>query len=164
VTTVDKPLAWHGSAELKADAIARMKAHREADTLIRGCYLITDPEAARGYQGCFHGCLTAEVLAAEQGVPAADVIISDDEWWKEAERLFGIPYSLAELLDDAFEAFDDRSGAGVWAVEVTEAIPVGADLNDVIRLYWDTPGVEDETNAALLVRLIAAAPIPGAAR
>jgi hypothetical protein len=164
MTTVDKPLAWHWSAELKADAVARMKAHREADTLVRRLYMTADPETARGYKGCFHGCLTTEVLAAEQGVPPTEVDISDSAWWKEAERLFGIPESLAELLDDAFESFDDQKGAGAWAVEVTEAIPVGADLNEVVGLYWATPGVDDETNAALLVRLIAAAPVPGATR
>jgi hypothetical protein len=170
MTTVDKPLlAWHGSAELKADAVARMRAHREADTLIHGSYLMRDPEAARGYQGCFHGCLTAEVLAANQGIAVAELDLAHLSWWKEAERFFGIPAELAAELDTRFERLDMPESAD-FAVAVTEAIPVSADLSGVLDAALvpcdcgRDVGPHTITTPESLIAALKAAPAPGAIR
>jgi len=166
---VDKPLlAWHGDAALKADAVARMKAHRAAGTFIQGSYLERDPELARGYRGCFNGCLTAEVLAAEQGVSVADLYVGRTGWWKEAERLFGIPAELAEEIDRRFERLAMPEPAD-FAVTVTEAIQVGADLAGVLDAaavpcdcYHLAP--HTITTPESLIAALKAAPIPGAIR
>lgn len=137
--------AWHNDPALKAEAVARMRAHRDADEFIRGSYLRTDPDKAGGYRGCFHGCLTTEKLAAERGVTVTSLVnqyLRDEErapwddiaWHDEAERIWGIPADLAGLLDDTFE-WQPPEHAGVFAVECVEAIPVGADLPQVpVRL------------------------------
>jgi hypothetical protein len=169
MTTVDKPLlAWHGSAELKADAVARMRAHREADTFIQGSYLEHDPRAARKYRGCFHGCLTTEVLAAERGVPVEEIRGYETRWCRAAKRLFGIPYSLADAFENVFERQESFKSAGEFAVEVTEAIPVGADLSGVLEAATTsrcscgcTAGI---WTAESLIEALKAAPVPGATR
>jgi hypothetical protein len=170
MTTVDKPLlAWHDSPGLKADAVARMKAHRAAGTFIHGSYLERDPELARGYRGCFNGCLTAEVLAAEQGVSVAELDLAHLAWWKEAERLFGIPAELAAELDTRFERLDMPEPAD-FAVTVTEAIQIGADLSsvlDVALVPCDCGrglGLHTITTPESLIEALEAAPVPGATR
>lgn len=129
-------VAWHNDPALKAATVARMRAHREEDEFTRGAYTeLTDI----GWRGCFHGCLTTEAIAAERGHSVrqtAEVLhLHGSMWWHaEAERLFGIHARVGLLLDDMFESVDEAD-AGAFAVDVTEAIPVGADLSRVPALF-----------------------------
>lgn len=154
---MSKILAWHGDPDLKAAAVARMRAHREADTFIQGSYFRHDPEAARGYRGCFHGCLTTEALAAEQGVNITQ-LRGPVDWIADAQQLFGIPYLLGVLLDDVFESQPTFAEAGDFAVRATEAIPVGADLSGVHDAIVEDPEFDEDTDT--VVKHLAAAPIP----
>jgi hypothetical protein len=151
-------LAWHGDPELKAAALARMQAHREADDFIQGLYLVADIDG-HPYKGCFHGCLTAEALAAERNVPIWTFEFEDTKWWAEGERLWGIPCEVGGLLDKAFETVDEDR-AGDFAVASIEAIAVGADLAgiDYRKLYEE---FEDaDYDPAIILAALAAAPVP----
>jgi hypothetical protein len=133
-------VAWHGDPELKDAAVERMRAHRAEDTLIQGGYVSLAPGTARGYMGCWHGCLTVEALAAEQGITImelVDVTRNGDEinFHEEGERLFGIPRRLGALLDRLFEQHNDFAEVGAFAVATVEAMPVGADLSRVVSAW-----------------------------
>ena len=122
--------AWHGDPELKAEVMARMLAHRAADTIIQGLYQQVAPELATGYKGCLVGCtLPLQPILSPLG---PDPYPPDGNWHGEVQRLYGIPYYVAEVLDHAFESltrFDDAAG---FAVDSIEAIPVGADLRGFV--------------------------------
>ncbi|MES2211490.1 MAG: hypothetical protein V4515_15100, partial [Chloroflexota bacterium] len=128
-------LAWHNDEALKAEAVASMRRHRQADEFIRGSYMTAFPEAASGFKGCFHGCLTTEKLAAEKGIPVAEYVGRhwSDSWHADGERLWGIPARLGAVLDKLFESIPD--GWSDFAVNSVEAMPVGADL-DVAVDRW----------------------------
>lgn len=176
-------LAWHNDPALKADAVKRMGQHRDADEFFQGDYVVPawdlgDP----AFRGCFHGCLTAEVIGQRLGLPpseyegaelsglteadidAAKELLTGSAWsgwWVQGQKLWGIPVDVAHLLDEKFEC---QSGTlreiGDWAVAATEAIPVGSDLSGVVAEFdaqlHDVPW-EDEP--ALLLRLLAAAAV-----
>lgn len=131
MTTSTSILAFHGDQALRDETVARMRHHREQDDFIRGTYVQLLGDDAPRLRGCFHGCLTAEKLVEERSV----VMLEEDfvNWHAETERIFGIPRRLGSLLDDTFERLD-AAAAGRFAVEVTEAIPVGADLSRVVDL------------------------------
>lgn len=123
---------WHGDPELKARAVARMAAHRAADRIVQGTYFTTSAMAV-GWRGCFHGCLTAEALAAQRGIHISQLIhgvARHGNWHVQGERLWGIRVSVGMVLDRMFEALPSEDCAD-FAVEATEALPVGADLSRV---------------------------------
>lgn len=160
-------LAWHNDPALKAAAVERMRKHREADEFIRGSYLRSDPDKASGYKGCFHGCLTAEALAVERGVPITHLedrsTVTLVGWHAEAERIFGIPEDLASLLDDVFEDLETATSSARFAVEVTEAIPVGADLatvdvDDLREEIWGFDRTDEQVIEIVLAAVGATAP------
>lgn len=124
-------LAWHGDPGLKTEAVARMRAHREADEFTQRAFVLVDPDKASGYRGCFHGCLTADALIAERGVSLADLANSFMNWHREGEQTWGIPARLGVVLDHMFEALPAEDCAA-FAVDATEALPVGADLSQVV--------------------------------
>ncbi len=159
-------LAWHGNPDLKADAVARMKKHREADDFLRGEYVLASHAVPGELRGCFHGCLTAEKFAEEAGISVLEIDrdLHTSLWWhKEGERLWGIPRELGARLDGLFEAHDDDATAGEWAVAVTEAIPVGADLSGVVDAFLTTEGFAGD-DWALMVHVLSQAPIVGVDR
>lgn len=123
-------LAWHGDPELKAATILRMKQHAVEDRFIRGWYVRQE----RGeWTGCFHGCLSAERLAAEMGIPPTQLEdgaeLLQPRWHEETERFFGIPAHVGLALDGIYESTDEP--AAEVATQILEAIPVGADLSNV---------------------------------
>jgi hypothetical protein len=130
-------LAWHGDPALKAEALASMQAHRAADEIMQGSYLFGDTAAAAGYRGCFHGCLTADKLIAESGVDRAAFVRGIDfnrrsvQWHAEGQRIWGIPEELGAALDHTFEMLTEPAHAA-FAVDAIEAMPVGADLSQVV--------------------------------
>src|SRR5437868_8992456 len=94
--------AFHGDPAIKAKYLERVRAHREADQLVRGLYW-------DGWKGCAVGC----------------TIHSGDHRAYETE--LGIPRNVAHLEDSIFERL--RPGdAQDWPERFLEAIAVGADL------------------------------------
>lgn len=120
--------AWHGDPVLKAEVLQRMRAHRAADTIIQGLYQEIDPGLALGYRGCLIGCtLPADPIPDDHG----------PNWHRRVEREYGIPIGVAMVLDDLFELLP-VAGCADFAVDSIEAIPVGADLSNVISdRPWD---------------------------
>ena len=128
--------AWHGSTDLKEEAVALMQRHRAQDEFRLGNYVKANSEMASGFQGCFHGCLTAEKIAAEFGIfPGQLTMHLGEEWWSETERIWGIPVALNRLLDDLFECAPDYGTGAMFATSTVEAIPVGADLSRINDLW-----------------------------
>jgi hypothetical protein len=95
----------------KAMYLARVRAHRETDTLVRG--LGWHGETGRG---CAIGCTLHSYDHAEY------------------ERQIGVPRQVAHLIDWLFEHLPEAEGEHGylrWPERVLEAIPVGADLSGV---------------------------------
>lgn len=120
--------AWHASPDLKTEAVERMRLHRAQDEFLQGTYV---QRTNGSYRGCFHGCLTADALLAEKGLTVRDLDRIDPNWHREGERLFGIPEKLGYILDRMFERLPPEDCAE-FAVSVTEAVPAGADLSQVV--------------------------------
>ena len=121
-----KLVAYHNDPALKAECLAKMAAHRKADTLVKGVYW-------EGGKGCAVGCLIA----------------SDDHGLYETE--FGIPQALAQLEDCFFENLPNDQTM-LWPERFLGAIHVGADLNRVVLkfLHWNLTEnliLEDRNNA-----------------
>lgn len=105
-------LAYHGSKELKRFYVGRVKAHREADELIKGTYW-------EGGKGCAVGC---SIHSSEHSAYEAEL---------------GIPQALARIEDWIFEGLDNGH-AQAWPGQFLSAITVGADLCRVKDhfLHW----------------------------
>jgi len=91
-----------------ADLALEVKAHIEADALVRGEYW-------DGSKGCFIGCLTHS---------------SDPE---PAVERFGLPEPLLRIAESIFEALPDEEGQAFFA-----ALPdaVGCDGKDLSKVHW----------------------------
>lgn len=162
-------LAWHGDPDLKAEAVQRMKVHQAQDAFIQGAYFMTDTETNQ-FQGCFHGCLTTEKYMEEKDISLNELnaqLLGDDgdgqvgPWhWQQGERIWGIPADLGWLLDMMFEGHDSSEDAGKFAVEVTEAIPVGADLSDVPAAYRLLVRTPNWNGVEAMLELLRNAPVP----
>lgn len=146
IETTAPVLAWHGNPDLKAAAVARMRAHAANDSIIRGHYGKMLNDNPRRFAGCFHGCLTVETLAAERGCQPVQVAntLSCSAIHEAGERLWGIPARLGAVLDEVFEG---QPGYVRFAVRATEAIPVGADLSLVVD-RWMLDVLTDGTYGA----------------
>ena len=150
---MDTTTAWHGSADLKAEVMARLRAHRAADEIVQGVYQINDDY---GYRGCAIGCTLPELSEDEcRELDAGDMY----SWHRRVEREYGIPWIIAWRIDQTFELFFDHKEAGKFAVDVIDAIPVGADLSSVFKQF---PHLDEtiEDYAAWLIDALANAPIP----
>ena len=91
-----------------ADLALEVKAHIEADAIVRGDYW-------DGSRGCFIGCLTH----------------SSDP--KPAFERFGLPEPLLRIAENIFETLPDDEGRAFFA-----ALPdaVGCDGKDLTRVHW----------------------------
>lgn len=124
--------AWHSDPALKFDAITRVRAHAEADAIIQGDYIWLDSTAPGGYRACHIGCLVVELdETTREAIAAGREAAPDDGWHAAAERLLGLPQRYSHLFEDIFEALP-AAERSVFAVALTEAIPVGADLERVV--------------------------------
>ena len=111
-------LAWHNSPDLKAEVITRLRQHRTEDSIVKGRYQELDPHVASGYRGCAIGC----TLPHLDQDPAS--------WHARVEELYGIPRTVAWLIDGIFENLPTVDDAhATFAVGVIDAVPVGADLS-----------------------------------
>jgi hypothetical protein len=164
VTTPPALLAWHGSADLKAEVVARMKAHRDADSIVQGIYQGGEDGLPLGYEGCVLGCTLPHLTQDELDRLYDESRIGGSGWWGRIQTEYGIPLIVAQLIDYTFEAQDNPDHAA-FAVEVIEAIPVGADLSGIHDQWVEAQmnDVEPRTKADWLIQHLAAAPTPEAA-
>ena len=95
-------LAYHNDESIKTAILARLRAHREADEIVKGQYW-------KNGKGCAVGC------ALHSGEHA------------EYETRFGIPRVLAHLEDRLFEKMSNAK-AQEWPERFMGAIRVGSDL------------------------------------
>jgi hypothetical protein len=129
-------IAWHGSHELKARVMARLREHWEQDEFIRGLYQEIDPIAAAGYRGCAIGC-TLPLQSKSQ-----ETLDDISSWHRRVEELYGISAEVAWVIDNTFESLESTEEAADFAVAVVEAIPVGAlmpedgDLHSWLMENW----------------------------
>jgi hypothetical protein len=114
-------LTFGGSQERKDAAYALAKAHQTADLVVQGQYWIPEPSSEAGYDrehvgGCAVGCLShARLESGHDLFPG----------------LYGIPESIAHQADDLFENLTQEA-ARSFPADFIDAIPVGADLSEVI--------------------------------
>src|SRR5580693_8962583 len=99
--------AFHNEEKTKQTYLARVRAHREADEIIKGRYW-------ENGKGCAVGCTVHSSNHAAY------------------EQMFGIPQTLARLEDRIFEGLPNED-AKAWPVSFMSAIEPGADLS---RVHW----------------------------
>jgi len=114
--------AFHGSAAIKEKYVARVKAHAEADKIVKGQYW------GNG-KGCAVGCT-----------------IEGDEHSRYETEL-GIPVAIAHVEDYLFEIMPNED-AMKFPLRLLEAIPVGADLslvpaNLIVYILEDTLNIKE---------------------
>jgi hypothetical protein len=100
-----KLLAFHGDPKIKRRYLARVRAHRLADEIVKGRYW-------EDGKGCAVGC----------------TVHSSNHASYESE--LGIPAWLAHVEDRLFEGMANDK-AKEWPLAFLKAIPVGADLRSV---------------------------------
>jgi hypothetical protein len=100
-------LAYHGNEAEKVSILAQLRAHHDADEIIKGHYW-------EGGKGCAVGCTIHSGNHAEY------------------ETRFGIPQALARLEDTIFENLPNGT-AKEWPLRFMGAIKPGADLS---RVSW----------------------------
>ena len=120
--------AYTDTLQTKTEALASMKKHREADKLVKGKYWESG-------KGCAVGC---QYHAFKND--------NDTSYHSPSERVHGIPRALAYLEDRIFEGLPNAQ-AQKWPERFLKAIPVGADLSNVINelMYWlmtDKDGIQ----------------------
>lgn len=141
----DKVLAWHGDPKLKERTIARMETHAEADRFMQGAYVSVDA-TGKDWKGCLHGCLAVEDVMRERSWTLRDLDSQYGrvDWHLQTERLLGIPARVGSILDHLYE--ESEGAYADLAIDILEAIPVGADLSGIIDPWdvWveDSPGPE----------------------
>ncbi len=102
--------AFHGDPKVKEKYLARVKAHRKADEIVKGLYW-------EDGKGCAVGCTI------------------HGENHRAYEKELGIPIQIAHLQDWLFEHLPNGEAKGL-PVDFLEAIPVGADLKLVLPRFF----------------------------
>lgn len=122
VTKEAKMRAYHGQNNVKEEFLDRVKAHRKADEIVQRSYW-------ENGKGCAVGC----------------TIHGNSHKAYEVE--LGIPEEIAYLEDALFEGMSITE-AKKFPAKFLEAIPVGADLSNVVPkfLIWI---LTDEKNGAV---------------
>src|SRR5258705_8645222 len=108
---MNKLLAFHTDPKIKEKYIKRVKDHQKADEIIQGYYW-------ENGKGCAVGC----------------TIESSNNPHETMEKELGIPKELAFLEDALFEELSNGE-AKEFPLKFLQAIPVGADLSQVIGKY-----------------------------
>lgn len=98
-------IAFHGDPQIKKEYLARVRAHRRADELVKGRYW-------ENGKGCAVGCTI------------------HGSYHSSYEEELGIPEQIAWLEDVIFEGLPNED-AMAWPERFLESIPVGADLSMV---------------------------------
>jgi hypothetical protein len=98
-------MAFHNDPAIKKKYLARVRAHRKADEIVKGQFW------EKG-KGCAIGCTIHSSIHSDY------------------ETELGIPEWVAHVEDVIFEGLPNKR-AKLWPEEFLSAIPVGADLNGV---------------------------------
>lgn len=117
---MNNPLsAFHGDPQLKADLLAELAAHREADQIIKGAY----GEGNGAFRGCAVGCSIHSLNRRRD----LGLSLSDHAGLANA---IGVTEALVGLEDTIFEnlPIDD---AVQWPERLMSAIEPGVDLSTV---------------------------------
>jgi hypothetical protein len=138
---------YQNSAQLKADFLAQITAHEEADAFIKGDYGRMNGH----FKGCAIGC-AVHSLRQLQGVGNAKTVNYADH--AKVAKDLGLPLWLAHMEDHLFENLQNDLSK-TWPRRLAEAIPVGAVIGDDVLakiLVWlltsDTFGVIHATDDA----------------
>lgn len=102
-------IAFHNKKEVKAEYLARVKAHQKADEIVKGQYW-------KGGKGCAVGCTIHGSSHAKY------------------ETELGIPMTLAYLEDRIFENLPNDK-AKKWPLKFLNAVKPGADLSLVTAKF-----------------------------
>lgn len=121
--------AWFGDPAFKQEIVDLMREHRRRDRFIQGEYwkFQDHDKTLDNFKGCAIGCL---LQSKAQGFSVASVW--NGRWHREVEQEFNIPHEVAWQIDVHFEGCNGFEEAGEFAVASIEAIPVGANLNEVV--------------------------------
>ena len=103
-------ISFHGKQEIKDNLLKQLKAHYEADEIIKGKYW-------KNGKGCAVGCS----------------VHSSDHF--EYEKQLGISVVLAKLEDSIFEGLPNKE-AKEFPIKFIEAIPVGVNLDSVFYKFF----------------------------
>ena len=125
-----KPLiAFNNKPKLKEALIAEMKKHIAADAVVQGLYGDFKKVAFKNFKGCGVGC----TVKSYSKITKRKLFL----YIHSNYELFGIPADTAEVEDTLFESLNPKSCIN-FPLQLLEAIPVGADLTNVILnfQYW----------------------------
>ena len=118
-------IAYHGDAKLKEQFVAEIKMHSEADHFLQGIYGFNSDSPDNG---CAVGC----AIATFNKMFGHDWETDDHKRYEEA---IGVPEVLARLEDALFEKLSAEESKK-WPLRFAEAVPVGADLSNVINQFF----------------------------
>lgn len=163
----EKLLAWFGDPALKERVVLKMKEHRARDEFAQGTYqdfydksgafyVYPDDETQVPHDSTFKGCAIGCTLPP---ISLSKLQDEDFNWHKEVERQYGIKSDVGWLIDEFFEGMSSFEEAAQFAVDVIEAIPVGADLSEFDLLTYDFA-----SGAARFIQDLRNAPVPDATK
>lgn len=113
-------LTYNGDNRLKADLVAEIRLHQDADQIMQGTY---GRGEGREWRGCAVGC----AIHSLNIIRGTDFLVSDHE----ALERYGLwPEWLARVQDAIFEGLSSDK-AVKWPLRFAEAVPVGVDLDTV---------------------------------
>lgn len=119
--------AFTNTTHTKESALRLAQLHYDADAFLAGTYGKGEYGTAE-FKGCLVGCMA-------------------NGNHKDFEELFGIPEHLAMLFERTFEGVTPERRKGL-TLEILNAIPEGADLNDV----WRQVAVERHKRSLVLLK------------
>lgn len=114
-------IAYHGDHKLKAELLAELEAHAEADQIIQGQYGPT--KADETFRGCAVGC-SIHSLNLRRGTK-----LEYDDFSGLAEAV-GMTQALVHMEDTIFEHLPPGK-AVQWPIRLMSAIEPGSDLSRV---------------------------------
>jgi len=129
--------AWYGDPEFKAIIMAQMLEHRKKDRFIKGSYRDFGGDGdgydalvqtMDNFKGCAIGCLVTSKL----GLNLDRTLPAWEGWHRLVEKEFNIPARVAKQIDFLFESQPSFADAAIFAVASVDAIPVGANLEELV--------------------------------
>ena len=141
--------AYHGDPAVKAKYIARMRAHQEADELIRGTYW-------KNGKGCAIGCTVHssehKAYETELGMPEWFALLEDQIFESMSQKascrfpmrlLSAIPVGFAEW-DRLYHEFCAYILSNVCRFDRTAFPDVAAAVEDIVRLHEQLTEIDDQ--------------------
>lgn len=130
--------SYNNNPSLKIALVAEMKAHIEADRLVKGTYGKNDV-AAEDFRGCSVGCSIVSV----NKLTGKKIEVNDHNALASAIGLPGCGW-LTRLQDYFFEYLPGPDHQQ-WSLDFLEAIPVGVSVEKIQLVRWKflTPVLTD---------------------